>query len=239
MKKAAQKGLTRVCLLSGHPMVLSELERVLKNSAFQLIPQRLESTLRSELRNLQIPKALIYIVDVHVTQAATGALLSNILDHYAEARIIVVAGELDSAESYFLLKMGAKGLLTFEEAREQLPRALSLVASGGYWVPRRVLSGFVDSTRSGTPTRCIKLDSEVQLTHREQEVFYSLLEYLSNKEIGIKLNISARTVKFHVSNVLRKFGVRRRADLDLVTYMASRKPYPISLANHAMLRFDR
>jgi DNA-binding NarL/FixJ family response regulator len=234
MKKAAQKGLPRVCLLFGHPMVLSEFERLLKNSSFQLISQRLETTPRSELRDLQIPKARIYIVDVHVTRAATGALLTNILHRYANARIIVVAGKFDSAESYFLIERGAKGLLTFEEAREQLPHAVSLVASGGFWVPRRVLSGFLDSTRTRTPSPCPKLDSEVPLSRREQEVFNFLLEYQSNKEIAIKLNVSLRTVKFHVTNVLRKFGVRRRADLDLVTYMASRKPYPISPASHAM-----
>jgi DNA-binding CsgD family transcriptional regulator len=41
---------------------------------------------------------------------------------------------------------------------------------------------------------------------------------LANKEIGNKLNISERTVKFHVSNLLNKFGVRRRADLILLCY---------------------
>jgi DNA-binding NarL/FixJ family response regulator len=46
----------------------------------------------------------------------------------------------------------------------------------------------------------------------------SLLENLSNSEIGRKLNIAKRTVKFHVSNVLCKFGVRRRIDLILLCY---------------------
>jgi DNA-binding NarL/FixJ family response regulator len=32
------------------------------------------------------------------------------------------------------------------------------------------------------------------------------------------LNIAERTVKFHVSNLLNKFGVRRRADLILLTF---------------------
>src|SRR5258707_656101 len=53
---------------------------------------------------------------------------------------------------------------------------------------------------------------------REQEVLDSLLENLSNKEIASKLNIAERTVKFHVSNLLNKFGVRRRADLILLTF---------------------
>jgi DNA-binding NarL/FixJ family response regulator len=41
---------------------------------------------------------------------------------------------------------------------------------------------------------------------------------MSNKEIGSKLNITERTVKYHVSSVLSKFGVRRRADLILLYY---------------------
>ena len=62
-----------------------------------------------------------------VARPAAGALLSNILDHHPEGRIIVVAEKFDSAETYSLLQMGAKGLLTYAEAREQLPRALPLV----------------------------------------------------------------------------------------------------------------
>jgi len=38
------------------------------------------------------------------------------------------------------------------------------------------------------------------------------------EEIANKLHISERTVKFHVSNLLSKFGVRRRADLILLSY---------------------
>jgi DNA-binding CsgD family transcriptional regulator len=45
-----------------------------------------------------------------------------------------------------------------------------------------------------------------------------LLENFSNKEIAKRLRISERTAKFHVSNVLAKYGVRRRADLILLSY---------------------
>jgi DNA-binding NarL/FixJ family response regulator len=49
-------------------------------------------------------------------------------------------------------------------------------------------------------------------------VLEGLLENLANKEIASRLNISERTVKFHVSNLLAKFNVRRRADLILLCY---------------------
>jgi len=58
----------------------------------------------------------------------------------------------------------------------------------------------------------------VKLTRREDEVLGGVVRSLSNKEIGATLNLSERTVKFHVSNLLAKFGVRRRADLILLCY---------------------
>ncbi len=58
-----------------------------------------------------------------------------------------------------------------------------------------------------------------RLSRREKEVMEALLENLSNKEIASKLNMSERTAKFHVSNLLAKYGVRRRADLILLTFM--------------------
>jgi two-component system, NarL family, nitrate/nitrite response regulator NarL len=218
VKKAAKKNVLQVCLLSPHPLVLSEFERVLTNPAFKLTSVHLESTLGPDLRHLQVPKAVVYVVDAHVARPAAGALISNILDNHEEARIIVVAEKFDAAENYSLLQMGAKGLLTYGEAREQLPRALPLVADGGFWVPRAVLSGFVDSILGGTHSRRLKVDTTADLSRREQEVLNSLLENLANKEIGNRLNISERTVKFHVSNLLSKFGVRRRADLILLCY---------------------
>jgi DNA-binding NarL/FixJ family response regulator len=59
------------------------------------------------------------------------------------------------------------------------------------------------------------------LSRREKEVLELLLENLSNKEIASELNISSRTAKFHVSNLLSKHGVRRRADLILLTHTRS------------------
>jgi two-component system nitrate/nitrite response regulator NarL len=218
VKKAPKKSVLQVCLLSPHPLVLSEFERALKNPAFKLVSKHLESTLGPDLRHLEVPKATLYVVDAHVARPAAGALLSNILERTSDARIIVVAEKFDNGESYSLLQMGAKGLLTYEEAREHLPRALPLVAEGGFWVPRAVLSGFVDSILNGSHSRRLKADTSADLSRREQEVLNSLLENMANKEIGNKLNISERTVKFHVSNLLSKFGVRRRADLILLCY---------------------
>jgi len=55
--------------------------------------------------------------------------------------------------------------------------------------------------------------SQLKLTRREEEVLSGLMKSLANKEIAADLNLSERTVKFHVSSLLAKFRVRGRMEL--------------------------
>jgi DNA-binding CsgD family transcriptional regulator len=55
--------------------------------------------------------------------------------------------------------------------------------------------------------------SSVRLTRREEEVLGGIMRTLANKEIAASLNLSERTVKFHVSSLLAKFRVRGRMEL--------------------------
>jgi DNA-binding CsgD family transcriptional regulator len=55
--------------------------------------------------------------------------------------------------------------------------------------------------------------SPVKLTRREEEVLGGVMKSLANKEIASTLNLSERTVKFHVSSLLAKFRVRGRMEL--------------------------
>ena len=55
--------------------------------------------------------------------------------------------------------------------------------------------------------------SSVKLTRREEEVLSGVMRSLANKEIAAQLNLSERTVKFHVSSLLAKYNVRGRMEL--------------------------
>jgi len=57
------------------------------------------------------------------------------------------------------------------------------------------------------------VSGHVKLTRREEEVLGGVMRSLANKEIAASLNLSERTVKFHVSSLLAKFRVRGRMEL--------------------------
>jgi DNA-binding CsgD family transcriptional regulator len=57
------------------------------------------------------------------------------------------------------------------------------------------------------------LAGPARLSAREKEVLGGILNSLLNKQIAARLCISERTVKFHVSSLLAKFGVHSRVKL--------------------------
>jgi DNA-binding NarL/FixJ family response regulator len=143
--------------------------------------------------------------------------VAAIHNRHGHSRQVIVAEKLGEASAFRLFRMGVKGLLSYAEAREQLPRAIGAVAAGGFWVPRTLLARFVDSFLNvGRRHRIIH--GPADLSRREREVLGFLLENLSNKEIASNLHISEGTVKFHVSSLLAKFSVRRRRDLILLSF---------------------
>lgn len=59
----------------------------------------------------------------------------------------------------------------------------------------------------------LALANPVSLSPRQREILHAVVCNRANKEIASTLNITVRTVKFHISSLLSKFGVDNRAEL--------------------------
>ncbi len=134
-----------------------EFSRALCTAPFQTVTRQLDSMLGPELRKLAVPRP-VYVVDAHALGERHGGTDVQPARIAVAARVLIVAEKFSGSESHDLLRLGAKGLLTCGEAREQLPRALPLVASGGFWVPRSMLSEFVDAIISNSRGRRLKVE---------------------------------------------------------------------------------
>jgi len=206
-----------VCLLWRHPLSLAELQRVLAGGSFELLPARIDSAALASLEGALPGETSLFVIEGEKLRLETETVVSHVLAANPTARPIVMAEEFGEEAAFSLLRLGTKGLVTYAEASERMPRVLEEVDAGGFWVPRALLSRFVDETRaSHAPRR--PAGRTPALTPREQEILEDLLQNLSNKEIARRRHVSARTAKFHVSNVLAKYAVKRRADLLLLSF---------------------
>ena len=61
-----------------------------------------------------------------------------------------------------------------------------------------------------------------QLSEREREYLGLVAEGLSNKEVGRQLNLTEKTVKRYMGNVLAKLQVRNRLEAALIAERAAR-----------------
>ena len=119
---------------------------------------------------------------------------------------------------YDALQAGASGFLLKDVPAETLFEAVRVIAAGEALlapaITRRLIAEFVRlRPRPQAPTN--GLDG---LTPRETEILGLVAEGLSNREIAHQLVLSDETVKTHVSHVLRKLGLRDRAQAVVVAY---------------------
>jgi DNA-binding NarL/FixJ family response regulator len=217
VKRDTSASPVRVCLLWRHPLTLAELQRALAAAPFELVPARIGPSDSSSAGDALPEGVALHVIEGDRLGPETEEIVTRILTSNPAARPIVLAEEFSEAATFSLLRRGTKGLVTYSEASERMPRVLTEVNAGGFWVPRAILSRFVDETRATRVPRPPTGRTPV-LTPREQEIVEDLLQNLSNKEIARKRRVSARTAKFHVSNVLAKYAVKRRADLLLLSF---------------------
>lgn len=52
-----------------------------------------------------------------------------------------------------------------------------------------------------------------RVTRSEKDVIAALMKGMTNKEIAIKKFVTEKTVKFHLSNIYKKFNVKNRSQL--------------------------
>jgi Response regulator containing a CheY-like receiver domain and an HTH DNA-binding domain len=179
--------------------------------------RRFETDGSGGLAPMAVPAASVYVLEANTVSATTEAAIAMLQVDGHRMRLVAVADRLDEPSSFLLLRCGAKGLLDFEDTIDQLPTAVEVVARGGFWVPRPILSRFVEETLKSARHRTV-VPARSRLTARQREVRAFVLENLSNRGIAERLHMSERTVKFHVSNLLSKFGVKRRADLIILAH---------------------
>ncbi len=119
--------------------------------------------------------------------------------------VIVLTGSDDPRKVREAFENGALGYVPKSASAKTLLAAIELVLSGEAFVPALLLKQSGAASRTGVATRG-------PLTDRQAEVLNCLGEGLSNKQIGRRLGVTEKTVKAHVTAVLRGLGAANREE---------------------------
>jgi DNA-binding NarL/FixJ family response regulator len=119
----------------------------------------------------------------------------------ASAVLIFTAYETDE-RVLGAIRAGARGYLLKGATSVEIAGAVRTVAAGGTALEPRVAARLAAAVRA---------PAGVHLTAREMDVLRLVAAGRPGKQIARALGISERTVKFHITSVLRKLGADNRA----------------------------
>jgi two-component system response regulator DegU len=162
----------------------------------------------------------IVLMDISMPQVNGVEATKRLLEVYPDVRVIILSIHDDETYVMHPLGAGAVGYLLKEMATDELVNAIrSVCREGGYVHPkvtpnllqeyRRLMK--MKQTMASQPVEKRVAEAPLHvLTRRECEVLQLLADGFSNRAIRDTLYISEKTVKNHVSSILRKMNVPDR-----------------------------
>lgn len=200
--------ILKILVVDDHALVREGLRQVLKGLDEQVEVLEAPHCARAfELAALHADLDLV-LLDYHLPDMNGLDALDIFGRQHPELPIIMLSGSVNPKVMRQVLTKGAAGFLTKSGLSNDLLAVLRLVLAGNVYVPPELLqdSGVTAVDESGAEAD----HAPPQLTPRQQEVLYLLLDGSSNKDISRILELSNETVKNHVSGILRAFGVQSR-----------------------------
>ncbi len=126
-------------------------------------------------------------------------------------KIVMLTVSEDEDKLLAALKAGARGYVLKGVSARELVDVVRAAAQGEVYVSPPLAAGIlVALTRSRPP------DPLEELTERELEILKLVGEGLTNREIGHRVQLSEKTVKHYITNILQKLQVRNRVEAALI-----------------------
>lgn len=200
----------RVMLVDDHSLVRSAIRQAISAPDVEVVGEATSAEEALSLATSLRPDVLLLDVDL---PGMTGVqLVRELAPRLPETKIVMLTVSTSRRDVTDAIRNGAYGYLTKDLSPEALLRSVRGIRSGDLPMPRamaaKVLEDLARAARGAGPVA----SSVSSLSAREEEVLRLLASGLTDREIGEGLQISPRTVESHVGSVLRKLGVRNRAE---------------------------
>jgi len=160
----------------------------------------------------------VVIMDVRLPDSSGVEACRAIREARPETGVIMLTSYADDDALFASIIAGASGYLLKDARSQTVLDAVGAVAQGHSLLDPTVTGKVLERVRKG-PDEDPGLAS---LTDQERKVLGHVAEGKTNREIGVILFLSEKTVKNYVSRILDKLGLARRAQA--AAFMAKRRP---------------
>jgi DNA-binding NarL/FixJ family response regulator len=207
----------RVILIDDHEIVRAGLSAVI-NAEPDLLVVGQQSDAQSGLASIETHKPDVVVVDINMPGASVFDTVQSALRSLPNLKVIFLTAFSSDSNLERAMQCGASGFITKSESLSTIVNAIREVVAGRQpFFSDDVRGRIISSPRANGASALNQMSSIAArrslLSAREQEILCCVAQGQSAKQIATLLNISAKTVERHKSNIMTKLHLHTQVEL--------------------------
>ena len=161
----------------------------------------------------EVPDVLL--TDINMPRLSGIEVARRLLRKEKDVHIVILTVREDDDTIFEALRAGATGYLLKTSTPQEVIESVRLAAKGEAKITPKVAMRVIEDFRRHEKPEGEAEDASSELlvlSDREQEILQLVATGLRNREIADKLGIAEKTVKNHVSNILKALQVNSRTE---------------------------
>ena len=196
----------KILVVDDHVLIREALRGLFRDLRPEAIVLEAADAARAVALLAEQPDVALILLDLSLPDRDGLGLLAELRARHPGISVVVLSGFADRANVMRALDLGALGFIPKSAGREVMTSALSLVFSGGVYIPPEILASNALTAKPQLPP------SDLGLTGRQTDVLALMMQGKSNKAICRRLDLAEATVKNHVTAILKALGVSNRTE---------------------------
>jgi len=198
----------RVLIVDDHTVVRLGLRTLLSHTAgFRVVGEA--QTVAEAVQLNEQTRPDVVLMDVRLPDGSGVEACRRIKADHPETRVVMLTSYSDEEAIVGAVMAGASGYLLKQADAERLTQSIRDAAAGDSTLDPRAAGALLTQFRELSAKQA---EAELAgLTDRERRMLALIAEGYTNRAIGEVLHLSEKTVRNHVSQLLRKLGFQRRS----------------------------
>lgn len=201
----------RIMVVDDHKLVREGLSKLLElEKDFKVVGQA--SSCDEAIRKVFSCKPDLVLVDMNMPEISGAELADRLRRACPGCKVVAVTAYDDPATLAQFERMRLDGFVLKASGLKELFSAIRTVMEGGRYLDPKV------EAKMPSPEESAELCPLEELTPREREIVDLVAQGYANRDIAEKLVISQKTVKNHISRILKKLRLRDRTQLAIMVH---------------------
>lgn len=209
----------RIVVVDDHPLFREGVARTLNSDPnIEVVAEGQNSEDAIKLAQEHLPDVILLDISMPGGGIETAKTISSVCPVVKITMLTVSEREDDVMQS---LGAGADGYVLKGVGGKELIDIVKRIYQGESYITPQLAARMLTEIKAVPQDKPETQDVFADLTAREEQILENVSRGLSNKEIGRELNITEKTVKHYVTNVLQKLQVRNRVEAALLAQKRS------------------